>query len=341
MAALVCDENDPVSANANAGAAAVMQKSAPHNDTALKNMGLVFLKPHADSDAAEALVTDTLESAGCTVISKRRVEAAEIDGNGIIDAHYGSLAVAAMTTPPESLTLSAAKQEAFEAQFGVSWDAARKVTNPAALAELGCDGLTLEKMWRAGECLKLAPGTYVAELLGSDSAERTFTVNGFYPAMRQEFVAPGAAVRVLVVSWDPAAASSGLGWAAFRDDLIGATDPAAAASSSLRGAFRAQWAALGLARAPVIACNCVHASAGPLEGLKERCVWTGADLARDALGAALLVLMSRPTLEAWLAENPSLTWADGRAQKVFDATEGLDAAEALAAIAALPEETRR
>ena len=55
--------------------------------------------------------------------------------------------------------------------------------------------------------------------------------------------------------------------------------------------------------------NGVHASAGPLEGLKERCVWAGGSLSRhetDALAAALIggANVPRATLGTWLDDNP-------------------------------------
>jgi hypothetical protein len=43
-------------------------------------------------------------------------------------------------------------------------------------------------------------------------------VNGFYPAMRHEFVSPGAKLRIFVVSFDPAV----LSWEDFRNKIIGA-----------------------------------------------------------------------------------------------------------------------
>ena len=118
---------------------------------------------------------------------RRMVPAAEIDAKQLIDQHYGSLAVAAMSTEPTQFNLDQPKQAEFAERFGLSWEEARKVKNPVALQELGCDGMALETMWRAGDCLKLAPGTYVAELLQQEKQDfpRTFTVNGFYPSMRQ------------------------------------------------------------------------------------------------------------------------------------------------------------
>ena len=83
-------------------------------------------------------------------------------------------------------------------------------------------------------------GTYVSRLEGPSPP--VYTVNGFYPAMRQAFVAPGAEGRYLVCEWDQAL----LSWAAFRQAVIGATDPAKAAAGSARAAMLGQSRELGL-----------------------------------------------------------------------------------------------
>jgi len=302
-------------------------------DGSILNEAIVFLKPHADSDRCEAVVRAALLAAGCAITSTRRIGGAEIEDRKLIDAHYGSLAEAAMATPPSAFEVGAAKAVEFEAAFGVSWAAARKVLNPLAMAELRVDGAELEKMWRSGPCVKLAPGTYVAELVGAPT--KTFTVNGFYPAMRAEFVAPGAALRVFEIAFPRSAMS----WAEFRDVVVGPTDPAAASPKSLRGAFRKRWVDLGLATEPKISCNCVHASAGPLEGLKEREVWAGADVEADPLGSRLIAKLTNrftlpprdgaAVLRGWLDTNPAYQLKPGEEAKIFDATEGMDAQDLL------------
>ena len=65
------------------------------------------------------------------------------------------------------------------------------------------------------------------------------------------------------VAWD----ARKLTWAAFRGDVVGATNPAKAAPGSLRGKLHAGWRALGLPAAPFGADNGIHASASPIEAL--------------------------------------------------------------------------
>ncbi|KAL1521952.1 hypothetical protein AB1Y20_021598 [Prymnesium parvum] len=293
----------------------------------LHNSALVFLKPHAATDVCEAFLRDHLAAAAVRVVSSGTIPAAQIEAQQLIDRHYGSLAKLAMHTDPVQLALPDSARAAFSATFGLEWHEALPAVmrNDLALAALGVDGAALEAMWRAGEQLKLAPGTYISRLrLDGDEKERQlFTLNGFYPAMRQAFVAPGAEVRYLVCEFR----EEELSWRAFRRDVIGATDPALAAAGSARRAMLEQWESLRMSEAPTQARNGVHASAGPLEGLKERCVWVGASVAEDALGAALLGGgVDLPTLERWLEENPTVSLG-GKTDKVFDLTEemGTDA----------------
>jgi len=293
----------------------------------LFNTALVFVKPHAAGDACENFVRDGLQAAGVQIVGSGIKLAAEIDERKLIDRHYGSLAQLAMETQPADISLSPAALEGFASTYGVSWEEAvassAVLRNDVALERLGVDGQGLEAMWRAGVQLKLAPGTYVSRLEGG---EGIYTINGFYPAMRQQFVEPNAEVRYLVCEFDEAE----LSWRSFRQQVIGATDPAEAAPGSLRAELRSRWQELGLASAPSQGLNGVHASAGPLEGLKERCVWSGASIDEDPFAARLLESgVERGTLEGWLRDNPVVSLG-GETGKVFDLTEELGAEDVAA-----------
>ena len=284
---------------------------------ALVNTALVFVKPHAATDACEKFVVDHLAQAGVRVVRSGVKLADEIESEKLIDQHYGSLARLAMEVQPADMDLSSKATAAFAETFGVEWSAAlgSMLRNDEAMAKLGVDGVALEPMWRSGTQCKLAPGTYVSRLAGT--AEPTYTINGFYPAMRQQFVEAGAEVRYLVCEFEEAEVS----WARFRREVIGATNPAEAAAGSARAKLLARWQELGLGAEPSYGQNGVHASAGPLEGLKERCVWSGASLATDALAAQLVAGgLPLPTLEEWLRDNPVVTLG-GETDKIFDLTE--------------------
>jgi len=297
---------------------------APAASAALVNTAIVFVKPHAATDACEAFVREHLTGAGVRIVSSGVKRAKEIDEHKLIDQHYGSLARLAMDTQPSEIILSSKSKDAFATTYGIDWESAlpSMMSNPEALDKLGVDGASLETMWRTGVTCKLAPGTYVSRLEGP--SDTIFTVNGFYPAMRQAFVAEGAEVRYLVCEFDEAK----LSWQSFRRDVIGATNPADAAPGSARAEMLKKWSDLGLTAAPTMSENCVHASAGPLEGLKERCVWSGASLETDELAQALVAGgIELSLLEEWLADNPVVTLG-GKTDKIFDLTEelGTDAA---------------
>ncbi|KAL3916518.1 MAG: hypothetical protein SGPRY_006785 [Prymnesium sp.] len=287
----------------------------------LANRALVFLKPHAATDACHAFLRAHLSSAGIALLSAGTTHAQEIEQRGLIDAHYGSLASAAMSTEPADLRISPAAREAFVKAYGVEWEdtLGSIIRNDKALAALGVDGSALEGMWRRGLQVKLAPGTYISrlDLSQHDQHGPLYTINGFYPAMREAFIKPGAQVRFMVCEFS----ESELSWQDFRQKVIGATDPAKAAAGSARAALLERWSELGLESAPTQGLNGVHASAGPLEGLKERIIWAGTQLGDDELASALLDHgLKKRTLEHWLSENPVVTLG-GKTDKVFDLTE--------------------
>merc|ERR1712216_525636 len=148
-----------------------------------------------------------------------------------------------------------------------------------------------------------------------------YVLNGFYARMRDKFTSPGVIVNWFVVEFDAAQ----LPWKSFRGELVGATNPPDSPAGSLRGQLRDRWQELGLADEPNYQDNGVHASAGPLEALKERFIWLGEDPAADPFGKALLA--KGANLES-LLENPMIE-LKGESGRVFDLLEDVDAAAAL------------
>jgi 5'-nucleotidase len=129
-----------------------------------------------------------------------------------------------------------------------------------------------------------------------------------------------------VVEFDPAK----LSWKSFRAEILGATDPTKAQGGSIRAQMLEHWQALGLSEKPDTLNNCVHASAGPLEGLRERMTWAGVALTDDPLGRLLLSSgVPQATIEAWM-DNPLVgPWPAGHQAEtmsgpVFDCTEDTD-----------------
>jgi hypothetical protein len=145
-----------------------------------RNKSYFFVKPHANNAAVDKLVRSVLSEAGIAVDQGGSISAEAIDEGGLIDRHYGTLAERAMSVPPLDLPVWAAKSAAFEAKAGMSPEAAVKAGKllnlKQAMALLpSASPLEIEAQWRAGECVKLAPGTYVAKL----SEAGVWVVNGF------------------------------------------------------------------------------------------------------------------------------------------------------------------
>ena len=154
--------------------------------------------------------------------------------------------------------------------------------------------------------------------MGAMKDDSLYVVNGFYAAMRAKYVAPGASVYYYSVQWD----SSSMSWADFRGSLLGATDPEAAAASSIRSQIALRWQSLGLESKPNVGDNGVHASASPFEGLCERLNWLGASLEDDLTGKALLDAgIKKATLLGW-TKDPQVE-LDGSWGSLFDAFEDL------------------
>lgn len=191
-------------------AVAVAATSADAATAGSTNRAIVFVKPHAVSTEACAMVKGCLEAAGCEVCEERKVTAEEIGDQGLIDQHYGTLAELAMKYHPRELTLTEEKRAAFEETFGMAWEDAPLFTNGEAQEKLGATGAELDALWRDGTCLKLAPGTYVGRL-----TPEVFVVNGFYSAMREQYLAPGTCIQCYVIDFP----EEKLSWEQFRNKV--------------------------------------------------------------------------------------------------------------------------
>jgi nucleoside diphosphate kinase len=289
----------------------------------MRNTALIFIKPHAVTEEAVPFIEEFLGKGKIILLEKSTMDAEEIRRNEIVDRHYFAIAHTAVHRTPAEYAMTADARNAFEEAFGVSWDdavAAGRVLNALEAQEQhgNISGEELNEKWKASQQAKLAPGLYAAYFRDQDY----FCINGFYPGQREVFTKPGAQVVLYEASFNP----EDLSWDAFRSELIGATDPAKAKAGSLRNLMLEKWRELGLPGKPEMSRNGVHASAGTLEGLRERMVWLGTDPLQDDFGAALLEAgMSADRLYA-LLENPVVRM-NGREEPLFDLTEDLDADE--------------
>lgn len=312
----------------------VVPTQASESTEDVDELAFLFIKPHAVTPAAEAVVVDGLRSRGIDVLERGTLGTAEIDS--CIDAHYGMLAQRAMSVQPAELPRpSGAALAKFEATFGCTWDAALADGTLVNLATAQkrmphLSGLEMERLWRSGDDVPLFSGTYAARV--ETEGTSLIVINGFYAGMRAVFtdatLAPHG-VRWMIVGWR----SGSLTWEAFKNDVVGATNPAHAAPESLRGVVMSQWRELGLPKQPHGGDNGVHASASPIEALHERRIWLGRTLSSDPF--ALRAVAAGVTVETleYFCSNPRECLGGGEdVANLFDALEGQSSATTIEAM---------
>jgi nucleoside diphosphate kinase len=290
------------------------------------NSAFVFIKPHANTLATQAVVTRTLEQKGLNILSEGELTAEEIDQGMLIDQHYYAIASKATLVKPDQLPVNSEK---FEKQFGLSWEAALAQGNVYnaldACKHLEIDADALDAAWgkakKADKLVKLGGGFYAGLVDTIEGKEPIYTFNGFFMSMRAKFVVPGSSIHYYVVQWNPEACS----WADFRGKVLGPTDPAAAPADALRGIILADWESLGLKSVPDTGDNGVHASASPFEALCERMNWLKVPLEADEFGAQLLAAgISAETIKEW-SVDPQV-----KGRSLFDQLEDLDTSACIA-----------
>jgi len=298
-----------------------------HETSEPENCGFIFLKPHANTKAGQKLLRDQLKKYSVEISKEESIDASEIKRRRIIDDHYGSIASKAVDISPADLQVQPKAQQAFEAAFGITWcDAlARNIVFNAAQAKdrLKVSDVGLDDKWTPLQLgkgkVKFGSGCYCGRI------DDIFVINGFYMAMQSMYLEPHASVHCFIVKWR----ACDLSWVKFREDVLGATDPAHASATSLRGLFFQDWKNLGLEREPWTGENAVHASASPFEAFLERRNWLDMPLAEDTFGTRLLDAgISQEMLQQW-ASDPVVSF-DGKTQSVFDHFENLDAGNCVA-----------
>ncbi|KAJ4459765.1 putative Glutamine synthetase [Paratrimastix pyriformis] len=305
------------------------------------NCAVFFLKPNCAANAEVlAFCKERLTREGITIENEGELTAECIDREGIVDYHYAAIANYGALTPGR-VTLQRFLENpefrvSFRTSFGVDLNSVLLYSALELRAHLGCTVREMQDLWKSSGCKKMAPGLYIGRIAHDDHLY--WCVNGFYLGLREKFTAPGGKVHWLAIRWDPAR----LSWARFRDGVIGATDPEKAPLDSLRGQMLTDWRRFHLPGKPDVQDNCIHASAGPLEGSRERRRWCGGAEGRSLLPIDqepfLISLTSPPhplTREAIerVLENP-LIHPHGESKRVslFDATENMDAPAAAACI---------
>jgi nucleoside diphosphate kinase len=287
-------------------------------------MAVLFVKPHAAGEPVTALVESRLAEEGIQITHKGELGYDTIDKQQLIDKHYGAIAAKATILKPHELSPSAKAQQSFKQAFGLDWSAALAngvVYNAMdASKKLNLDAATLDKKWselkRDKDLIKFGGGFYAGKI------DDVFVINGFYMAMRAKYTTSPAKIVFYVVEW----ATDSMHWADFRSKFIGATNPAKAETTSLRGQVYAQWESLGLAAQPDTGDNGIHASASPFEALVERMNWVNADVSNDSFGKRLLALGVPQDTVIEYSTDPQVAFS-GEKSSLFDLLEDLNAEE--------------
>ena len=287
------------------------------------NAGLIFIKPHAANTQTRSFVEKYIDEAGIIVEKNDFLSGEEIESRGIIDLHYFSISMTAMKTKPAELSVQKTAVETFNSTYGLSWReaiSANLVMNSADFMKARGikTGEELTKVWSAGQFMKLGPGLYVCRVHNGDE----FLINGFYPGMREKFTRKDATVIWYAVHFD----ERNLHWEAFRKSVIGATDPSKADQGSIRNILFSDYRDYGLDYRPTMSDNGVHASAGPIEGMRERMVWANIKPEDSELGKQLLEKGLKQSELERLLENGQAEFA-GSQGPVFDITEDTDASK--------------
>jgi nucleoside diphosphate kinase len=306
-------------------AAEVAVSAAKAPEAALKNSAFVFVKPHAVTPKANAMVKDGLEKQGLVITSEGDLTSEVIDEKKLIDQHYYAIASKATILKPKELNVP---QDKFKSKFGLEWeDALAKgiVFNALdACQEFGCNADELSKAWgdskKQDQLVKFGGGFYCG--LVTMKEKQLYVFNAFFMSMRSAFTAPGKSIHYYTVEWDPAK----LSWEDFRGKLLGPTDPAEAPKDSLRGQMLERWEELGLLGKPNTGDNGVHASASPFEGVAERLNWLGVQCKADSYCKALLDAgVKEETINSWSVDPQVKIDASGKKGSLFDALEDMDA----------------
>lgn len=306
-----------------------------------KNEYLFFIKPEitvcAGSLGFESVIElmfNKLENFGFYISGMNAVSSEYLKKYGIIASHYGVI---------NALSRNAEKNlspQAWQKFHEVFWKKTETDTTDKADAKgikpriIGSlefleifrefDPDSLDRLWRQHKTIKLAPGTYCAEVTTDD--EKIYLINGFHPAQLNHFEAKG---RVIVT----ADIHSNVNWSTARNDFIGKTNPSDAKPGSLRNDL------LVLMRKHLSveidsSHNGFHLSAGPVEALAEQ-IRYNSDFSKGIIKSAADYSFGRNLIKSFgtevtrqLLENPVVKFKNEHIS-IFDLTEEKNSSEVI------------
>ena len=270
-----------------------------------RNACLLFIKPHANTPEVRTLVQDSLRSQGFIISDEKSISAQVIDKDLLVDKQYASIARMALFLSPKDYQFSPRSYIRFQKKFGTSWSDEMLKNNVCNASEivlrLEISHSQLYKAWtqcmQTGNFIKLEREFYCGYIDTIADKPPLFCINGFYMAMRAQYLVPTASIHCYTVEWEDDVMS----WKCFLRDMIGSTDPDEAAQTSLRGQLNHLWMELNI-KAPLdIQNNAIHASSSAFEAMVERSIWFKQSLKGDPYFGKRLIAegVNAKTLREW------------------------------------------
>lgn len=286
------------------------------------NQAVLFTKPmgHTEcglepSDLRDRVI-DYLEAYNFYIRTHRNVTSEALEAHHIMDQHYRIYSHAVRVNSMDELSLSLDAQALFKDHFKTDWHAEIKDKRIMPVAELlrekEITSTDLGNYWEELNTQKAVVKVQSGLLMGYVATLDAYIINGFYPKMVDQFHAQDYTMDYFVIEFDTQVCD----WQRFRQEILGKTNCAQAASTSLRAqlhrAFPQQRPGSD---------NFVHGSAGPLEGFIERIVHEGTpSLATSPVGVYLMQRgIELAQFTKWLERQSTVELA-----ALFDLTEEIN-----------------
>ena len=313
----------------------VCYKAAPE----VANRAFVYIKPHATSaKQLPNFIRNFFASKKIFRIVGEGLMRSKWKNDNFEKLYYRMYQISYNMKPKEHNLLPNEK-EIFFVKHQIMWELAVE-DNLVKNVTQACDFLLVDQaelceIWamcvKKNQVAKLNEALYCGLIDFVEDAEPFYCINGFFSAIRDEYVLYTAPLPYFFVEW-PAEGnidnnqvdSSYLTWDVFNDIIIGCENPGHARAESLRSAISANWESLQLPSPLDENNNAIHASASAFEALVERTQWLDAPTFSDPLGYSLNILGVTPSLLNEWFQNPVV-----KGKAVFDHFRDLGCKESI------------
>jgi hypothetical protein len=290
---------------------------------------LFFIKPEITRDDSKIQLTSILnmmmEQLNTSALKIERIAvigAAYLEKYDIISQHYG--VINAICRDPHKY-VSEEAQAKFESIYNQPFQKSKILGGLEFLNEFSnYNAESLNILWQNSMGSKIGGGAYCAPVRVNN--ETYYILNGFHPSQIQHFTAPGRSIVAFSLRGN-------LDWPAARNQFIGKTNPAEAASESLRNRLLVKREEFGLDQVSS-SLNGFHLSAGPLEGLVELKRY-GSDFSSGNIKTTESFIFGRMLMEKFNQSdiqrmcNNEMMVIEGKNTGAFDLTEEKNSDEAL------------